>query len=97
MNILSIQFNFFNFRIVEKLAEQNINVIIIASSDILSCSNYLKKKYKNIEFKFLSIDLSNENAYEEVIKNIKNYEIGILFNNVGYLNCIVSDIYSIKF
>eukprot|EP01080_Neovahlkampfia_damariscottae_P001617 gene1617-12742_t len=73
-------------KLVSKLAEQNINVIIIAN-EFSTNLKHLIDKHKNVEFKFLSIDLSKDDSFDEVIKNIKNYDIRLLFNNVGYLNC----------
>jgi short-subunit dehydrogenase len=52
---------------------------------------YLRLKFKNVEFRFLSIDLSKENSFKEVVKHSNDVEIGLLFNNVGYLNCNVSN------
>jgi short-subunit dehydrogenase len=50
---------------------------------------YLKLKFKKVEFRFLSIDLSKENSFKEVVKHTSDVEVGLLFNNVGYLNCNV--------
>jgi short-subunit dehydrogenase len=52
---------------------------------------YLKLKFKKVEFRFLSIDLSKENSFKEVVKHTNDIEVGLLFNNVGYLNCNVSN------
>jgi short-subunit dehydrogenase len=70
-----------------ELAKRKHNLILIARSEdkLQKLANELKEKY-SISCNYLSIDLSQPNASEQVMSWCKDnhYEIDILINNAGY-------------
>lgn len=76
--------------IAEKLAQQNINVVIVALPDkLLNDSVFeLSKKYPNVKFVAIGANLgaTDYNSYLNVIKaQTKGLPIKLIFNNAGYL------------
>jgi len=75
------------YQIVDYLAKQNLNVVVAALSD-----NFLKNsekdfttKYPNLKFKFVGVDFSKEDFMDILLKETDDLDIGIVFNNAGYI------------
>ncbi|CEF69899.1 Estradiol 17-beta-dehydrogenase 12 [Strongyloides ratti] len=71
-----------------ELSKKNFNIILISrnQSKLEDVKNEIHQISPNVEIKTISFDFTNTsyNDYESVIlKELKNYEIGIFVNNVG--------------
>eukprot|EP00796_Vickermania_ingenoplastis_P004450 gene4451-3247_t len=75
--------------IAERLAQQGINVVLVAlPNDLLtSTCEELKKKYPSVEFRSAGVDLGAKNEeYMDEIKVVTNdINVNLLFNNAGYI------------
>jgi len=81
--------------IVNKLAQQGINVFVVArDDDVLRASvANLRQSYPSIVFESLGLDLSDVKvSIAQIAERTKGTPISLLFNNAGYLNmCLFSD------
>jgi len=79
----------------ERMAQQGLNVVLVALPDNLLKETYdeLRSKYKNVTFRTVGIDLGNPNGdYFEVLKEkTKDIDVQIVFNNAGF--CIVNNFF----
>jgi len=73
--------------IVNKLASQNINVVLVALDD-----NFLNEFYPDvcarfpqIEFRRVGVDLSRGDYMTPIIQATADLEISLVFNNAGYV------------
>ena len=73
--------------IVEKLCQQNINVIILAVDDevLKNTAAELTAKYPNVEIISVGADLSKTGYMELLEKQTKNKDIKLLFCNAGFM------------
>lgn len=75
--------------LVEKLAQQHVNVVIVAFPDSTFKKNFetVKAKYPSVQFRAVEVDLSAQNsAYLPIIiEATKDLDIQIVFNNAGYI------------
>jgi len=73
--------------IVEKLAKQGINVVIVAYPDKLldPAMEGFRKSYSNLQFRSVPVDLSKSDFMKEVIKATEDVDISIVFSNAGYI------------
>ncbi len=73
--------------LARELAKRKIDLLLIARSGdkLMTICNELKKEF-NIKAEYLSVDLSEMNATELVMKWLqeKSYSVNILINNAGY-------------
>ena len=73
--------------LARELAKRKIDLLLIARTGdkLSSICNELKEKF-NIKADYFSIDLSEINAVESVMKWLqeKSYSVNILINNAGY-------------
>ncbi|KAG5495131.1 hypothetical protein JKF63_02184 [Porcisia hertigi] len=76
--------------IAEKLAGQGINVVLVALDDKTLADTFseLQKKYPNVQFRKVGVNLAAHNyAYmESIIRQTDDIEIGLVFNNAGYIS-----------
>lgn len=75
--------------IAEKLAEQGINVVLVALPDDLlknTCEE-LQKKYVNVQFRSVGVNLGakNQEYMTEIVEKTKDIDVNLLFNNAGYI------------
>lgn len=78
---------------VDKLAQQGLNVAIVALNDNILSETYneFTKKYPNLEFRKIGVDLGTSDHKEgndymkEIIDKTDDIDIQIVFNNAGYL------------
>eukprot|EP00122_Pirum_gemmata_P005947 Pgem_evm1s5432 len=72
---------------VEQLAEQGINVVIVAYPDKLleSSVEEYQKAYPDREFRKIGADLSKKEFLEDVVEKTKDLDISLLFNNAGFM------------
>lgn len=75
--------------IAEKLAQQNINVVLVALPDPLltNTANELSQKYTNVQFRSVGVNLGakNQEYMEPIIEATKDINVNLLFNNAGYI------------
>jgi short-subunit dehydrogenase len=74
--------------ITEKLAKQNINVVLVALDDNLLKNFYekLKNDFPSLQFRAIGVDISNPGTYmDKIIKETEDITIQLLFNNAGYI------------
>lgn len=79
--------------LVEKLAQQGLNVVIIALNDKILEETHkeLVSKYPKIEFRAIGVDLgtsdhtNGQDYMKEIIEKTDDLDIQIVFNNAGYL------------
>jgi len=73
--------------ITEKLAQQKINVVMVALDDkVLEDSfNELKGKYTSVEFRSCGADLSTHTFMDKVIEVTKDIDVNLVFNNAGFI------------
>jgi len=74
--------------LVEKLAKQGANVVIVAYPDSAFEKNLqmLKTKYPSIIFRDVPVDLSKQGEYmPKIISATNDLDIQIIFNNAGYI------------
>ncbi|KAI8908512.1 hypothetical protein EDD86DRAFT_207869 [Gorgonomyces haynaldii] len=71
--------------IVERLASEGINVVVAALDDDLmaKCKETLPKTYKNVEFVFVNVDLSNPKFMDQL--SVLQQPINLVFNNAGFI------------
>lgn len=86
--------------LVEQLAEQGLNVVVVAYPDqmLKTFEEHIKKKFPKRDFLFVGTDLTDDNATNGYMKIIKekteNLDIGVVFSNAGFIKIGVSfDIY----
>ncbi|KAH9578304.1 Short-chain dehydrogenase/reductase SDR [Trypanosoma melophagium] len=76
--------------IAEKLAEQEINVVLVALDDPLANKTFaeFQKKYPKQNFRKVGVDLGDGSMkyMSEIIEATKDIEITLLFNNAGYIS-----------
>jgi short-subunit dehydrogenase len=77
--------------LVEQLAEQGLNVLVIAYPDQLlkDFEKKMQTKFPKREFRFVGADLTDdnpENGYMTIIKKeTANLDIGVVFSNAGFI------------
>jgi len=72
----------------EHLAEQGLNIVIVALDDDLlkSFHKTLTEKYPQLEFRAIGVDLSqSEAALAQVAEATQDIDVQIVFNNAGYI------------
>ncbi|KAF5219003.1 hypothetical protein ECC02_008085 [Trypanosoma cruzi] len=76
--------------IAEKLAQQEINVVLVALEDpgLHSTFAELQKKYPKRSFRKVAVDLGGEGMryMAPIIEATQDLDVGLLFNNAGYLH-----------
>ncbi|CAD2217669.1 short-chain dehydrogenase [Angomonas deanei] len=76
--------------IAEMLAEQNINVVLVALDDATLEATFqeLKQKYKGVEFRKVGVNLTAKDYgyMPAIIEATKDLSINLLFNNAGYIS-----------
>jgi short-subunit dehydrogenase len=76
------------FAIVKRLAEQGLNVVIVAIDDALlkTSSEQLKRDYPETQFRFVGAAFSPGVDYlEKIIQATNDIDVQIIFNNAGYI------------
>lgn len=73
--------------ITEKLAEQGINVVMVALDDqfFKDFSAKIKSEYPKLEFRIVPVDLSTEGYMDPILKNTSDVPISLVFNNAGFV------------
>lgn len=73
--------------IVEKLVEQDINVVLVALDNDLLKDFYaeLVRTKKHLQFRAVGVDLSRGDYMTPIIDNTKDLPIKLVFNNAGYI------------
>lgn len=75
--------------IAEKLAQQRVNVVLVALPDNLLNNTYqeLQKKYPSVEFRKVGVNLgeSNQKYMQPIIDATADIDVNLLFNNAGYI------------
>lgn len=75
--------------IAEKLAQESINVVLVALPDTLLNNTYeeLQKKYPVVEFRKVGVDLGakNQEYLQPIIDATNDVNVNLLFNNAGYI------------
>lgn len=75
--------------IAEKLAQQGINVVLVALPDNLLNNTYeeLQKKYPVVQFRKVGVNLgeSNQKYLQPIIDATADIDVNLLFNNAGYI------------
>ncbi|ORC90621.1 putative short-chain dehydrogenase [Trypanosoma theileri] len=76
--------------IAEKLAEQEINVVLVALDDPFANKTFaeLQQKYPKQNFRKVGVDLGDGSMkyMTQIIEATKDIEINLLFNNAGYIS-----------
>ncbi|CBH16378.1 short-chain dehydrogenase, putative [Trypanosoma brucei gambiense DAL972] len=76
--------------IAEKLAEQKINVVLVALDDPLLSSTFaeLQQRYPKQSFRKVGVNLGEEGMryMQPIVEATKDLHISLLFNNAGYIN-----------
>jgi len=73
--------------ITEKLAKQNINVVIVALDDTVlrEFHEKIQKEFPNLQFRAVGVDLGGADYLERIIENTNDIDICLLFNNAGFI------------
>lgn len=73
--------------IVEKLASQDLNVVIVAVPDKLleASTNEMRSKFPKLQFISVGVDLSKPDHMNSIIEATKDLDITIVFSNAGYI------------
>lgn len=73
--------------IVEKLASQEINVVLVALEDdfLKNFFSEIKKKYPKLQFRSVGVDLSKDGYMDAIIKATDDIPVSLVFNNAGYI------------
>ncbi|ESL08015.1 hypothetical protein TRSC58_04290 [Trypanosoma rangeli SC58] len=76
--------------ITEMLAQQQINVVLVALDDPLLHNTFaeVQKKYTKCNFRKVGVDLGVERMsyMSPIIEATRDIEVGLLFNNAGYIH-----------
>ena len=73
--------------IVEKLASQGLNVVVVAYPDALldsSVAEY-KKAHPTLEFRAVGLNLAGTDFLPALVEATKDIDVSLLFNNAGYI------------
>lgn len=70
-----------------RLAQQGINVVLVALEDALLEKHtlMLRERFPNQEFRAVGVDLTREGYLEKVRDATEDISINVVFNNAGYL------------
>jgi short-subunit dehydrogenase len=73
--------------IVEKLAAQGVNVVIVAFPDKLfdPAMEGFKKSFPKLQFRGVPVDMSKPEFMKEVIKATEDIDVSLVFSNAGYI------------
>jgi len=73
--------------IVEKLCEQNTNVVLVALDNDLLHSTFdeVSKKYPKLKFIKVACDLSQGDYMTPIIEATKDIDVQLVFNNAGFI------------
>jgi len=73
--------------ITEKLAQQGINVVIVALDEPIlhDLHEKLQKQYPELEFRAVGVDLSGDAYMEALASATDDIEVSLLFNNAGFI------------
>jgi short-subunit dehydrogenase len=74
--------------LVHKLAQQGINVVLVALDDSLLSTTFseLQNKYPNLTFKKVGVNLGQEGKYmDPIVEATKDLDVALVFNNAGYI------------
>jgi len=73
--------------LVEKLAAQGLNVVLVALDDkfLQEVFGLLQKKYPSQQFRCVGVDLSQNTYLETIIKATSDINVQLLFNNAGFV------------
>eukprot|EP00761_Pharyngomonas_kirbyi_P014011 gb/GECH01014041.1/.p1 GENE.gb/GECH01014041.1/~~gb/GECH01014041.1/.p1 ORF type:complete len:325 (+),score=68.61 gb/GECH01014041.1/:1-975(+) len=73
--------------IVQKLASQGINVVIVALDDELlrNFHSEVKKQFPDLEFRAVGVNLGGDDYLEKIRDSISDISISLLFNNAGFI------------
>eukprot|EP00003_Mantamonas_plastica_P029897 TRINITY_DN719_c0_g1_i1.p1 TRINITY_DN719_c0_g1~~TRINITY_DN719_c0_g1_i1.p1 ORF type:complete len:278 (+),score=81.35 TRINITY_DN719_c0_g1_i1:24-836(+) len=73
--------------IVQRLANQGINVAIVALDDDLlkDFTKTMQLEFKELEFRAVGVNMSADGYLDEIIEQTKDINVSLVFNNAGYL------------
>ena len=73
--------------LVNRLASQGINVVIVAYPDALlpKAIETLSLQYPSVELRSIALDLSTPTAADVIAKDTEDLDINLVFNNAGYI------------
>mmetsp|Transcript_19090 Transcript_19090/g.46864 ORF Transcript_19090/g.46864 Transcript_19090/m.46864 type:complete len:314 (-) Transcript_19090:231-1172(-) len=73
--------------LVEKLAAQGLNVVLVALDDKLLKDTFeeLQKKFPDVELRKVGADLSKDGYMKNITKQTDDILITLVFNNAGYM------------
>jgi short-subunit dehydrogenase len=91
--IVTIVFLGIGAELVDQLAQQGLNVVLVALADDLLDKHHksMQSKYPKLQFRKVGVDLTNSdsenttNGYMHIIKeNTKDIDVGAVFSNAGF-------------
>jgi short-subunit dehydrogenase len=73
--------------ITEKLAQQGINVVIVALDEPIlhDLHDILKKQYPELQFRAVGVDLSGHDYMKSIVEATEDIDVNLLFNNAGFI------------
>lgn len=73
--------------IVEKLAGQGINVVLVALADdlLVKTRKELQVKYPSLQFREVGVNLASGDYMTPMIKATEDIDVPLIFNNAGFI------------